>query len=63
MDCHTYLAHALIRHRLRVGREHALNKQYALNSGVRLITRVYGMWLDNYKVLTSITSTAWIHYL
>ena len=26
MDCHAYLAHALIRHRLRVGREHALNK-------------------------------------
>ena len=37
-----YLAHALIRCRLRPGREHAPNKQYALNSGVRLITRVYG---------------------
>ena len=41
----TSLAHALMTCRLRPGREHAPNKQYALNSGVHLITRVYGILL------------------
>ena len=26
------------------GKKHALNKQYALNSELRLLTRVYGTW-------------------
>ena len=42
---HASLAHALIRCRIRPGREHAPNRQYALNSRVRLITRVYGMFI------------------
>ena len=34
----------ILRCRVSSGREHALNKQYALNSGVRLITKVYGIY-------------------
>ena len=28
------------------GKKHALNKQYALNSELCLLTRVYGMWIS-----------------
>ena len=46
---HASLAHVLIRCRLRSGREHVRNKQYALNSRVRLITRVYGTTVHDYE--------------
>ena len=38
---HSHASLALIGCRLRPGREYAPNKQYVLNSGVRLIIRVY----------------------
>ena len=48
IHCHAYLVHTLIRCRVRPGRDHALN------SGVRLITRVYGTELAaTYLVCTS----------
>ena len=48
---HTYLTHTLIRCRLRPGREHALNKQYAVNSKVCLITRVYSTLVHDIVLL------------
>ena len=38
-----YLAYALIRHYLTIGRKYALIKKYTLNMHVRLLIRLYGI--------------------
>ena len=45
-----YWAHALTRHYLITGRKYALIKEYALNKHVHLLTRLYGILPNSYKI-------------
>ena len=43
--CRLFWAHALNRQYLITGRKHALIKKYVLNKDVRLLTRLYGIYI------------------